>query len=80
MDLGTLMSKRGCTSSARRCARGRTPSGRRSWQAVGREVWPWIPDKVRPVIHGTVPFDDAQAAHDLMRVSGEVFGKIVLVP
>ena len=46
---------------------------------VGRSVWPLIPDKVRPVIHGTVPFDDAQAAHDLME-NGKVFGKVVLVP
>lgn len=78
LDLGTLMAKRahiiGTTLRARPHAeRAAIVSG------VGREVWPLIPDKVRPVIHGTVPFDDAQAAHDLIE-SGEVFGKVVLVP
>ncbi|NYI40082.1 NAD(P)H-quinone oxidoreductase [Demequina lutea] len=78
VDLGTLMTKRahiiGTTLRARPHAeRAAIVAG------VGREVWPLIPDKVRPVIHGTVPFDDAQAAHDLME-SGEVFGKVVLVP
>ena len=78
VDLRTLMTKRahiiGTTLRARPHAeRAAIVAG------VGREVWPLIPDKVRPVIHGTVPFDDAQAAHDLME-SGEVFGKVVLVP
>jgi NADPH:quinone reductase-like Zn-dependent oxidoreductase len=78
LDLGTLMAKRahiiGTTLRARPHAeRAAIVSG------VGREVWPLIPDKVRPVIHGTIAFDDAQAAHDLME-SGEVFGKVVLVP
>jgi putative PIG3 family NAD(P)H quinone oxidoreductase len=78
LDLGTLMAKRahiiGTTLRARPHAeRAAIVAG------VGREVWPLIPDKVRPVIHGTVAFDDAQAAHDLME-SGEVFGKVVLVP
>jgi len=78
LDLGTLMSKRariiGTTLRARPHAeRAAIVAG------VGRDVWPLIPDKVRPVIHGTMPFDDAQAAHDLME-SGEVFGKVVLVP
>ena len=78
LDLGTLMTKRariiGTTLRARPHAeRAAIVAG------VGREVWPLIPDKVRPVIYSTVPFDDAQAAHDLME-SGEVFGKVVLVP
>ena len=78
LDLGTLMSKRariiGTTLRARPHAeRAAIVAG------VGRDVWPLIPDKVRPVIHGTVPFDDAQAAHDLMEL-GKVFGKVVLVP
>ncbi len=78
LDLGTLMAKRahiiGTTLRSRPHAeRAAIVSG------VGREVWPLIPDEVRPVIYRTVPFDDAQAAHDLME-SGEVFGKVVLVP
>lgn len=78
LDLGTLMTKRariiGTTLRARpHVERAAIVAG------VGRELWPLIPDQVRPVIHGTVPFDNAQAAHDLME-SGEVFGKVVLVP
>lgn len=78
LDLGTLMSKRariiGTTLRSR-------PHAERAEivEEVRLKVWPLIPDQVRPVIHCTVPFDNAQAAHDLME-TGEVFGKIVLVP
>lgn len=78
VDLGTLMAKRAIIIGTTLRAR---PHAERAAIVAGvrREVWPLIPEKVRPVIHGTVPFDDAQAAHDLME-SGEVFGKIVLIP
>lgn len=78
VDLGTLMAKRASIIGTTLRAR---PHAERAAIVAGvrREVWPLIPEKVRPVIHGTVPFDDAQAAHDLME-SGEVFGKIVLIP
>ncbi|NTV38706.1 MAG: NAD(P)H-quinone oxidoreductase [Demequinaceae bacterium] len=78
LDLGTLMTKRARIIGT--TLRSRPHSERAAIVAdVGRSVWPLIPDKVRPVIHGTVPFADAQTAHDLME-SGEVFGKVVLVP
>ena len=78
LNLGTLMTKRAAVIGT--TLRARPHAERAAIVAgVGRDVWPLIPDKVRPVIHGTVPFDDAQAAHDLMD-SGEVFGKVVLVP
>lgn len=78
LDLGTLMTKRARIIGT--TLRSRPHAERAAIVAgVGREVWPLIPDKVRPVIYSTVPFDDAQAAHDLME-SGEVFGKVVLVP
>lgn len=78
LDLGALMSKRariiGTTLRAR-------PHAERAAivAEVERHVWPLIPDKVRPVIHCTVPLEKAQDAHDLMD-RGEVFGKVVLVP
>lgn len=78
LDLGTLMTKRARIIGT--TLRSRSHTERASIVAeVGRTVWPLIPDKVRPVIHGTIPFDNAQAAHDLME-TGEVFGKVVLVP
>lgn len=78
LDLRTLMTKR--ASIIGTTLRSRPHSERAAIVAeVGRVVWPLIPAKVRPVIHATVPFDNAQAAHDLL-ASGEVFGKIVLVP
>lgn len=78
LNLGTLMSKRariiGTTLRAR-------PHAERAAliAEVGTTVFPLIPHQVRPIIHATVPFEDAQAAHDLLD-SGEVFGKVVLVP
>jgi len=35
--------------------------------------------KIKPLIHGTIPFSDAQRAHDIMEESSHI-GKIVLVP
>ena len=47
---------------------------------VAEHVWPAVADgRVRPVVHATVPFDDAPRAHRLLE-SGEVFGKVLLVP
>ena len=78
LDLGTLMTKRARIIGT--TLRSRPHRERAAIVAeVGRGVWPLIPDKVRPLIHSTVPFAEAQRAHDLME-SGEVFGKVVLVP
>jgi len=78
VDLGTLMSKRASIIGTTLRAR---PHAERAAivAAVGREIWPLIPDKVRPIIHQSLPLKDAQAAHDLLD-SGEVFGKVILVP
>jgi NADPH2:quinone reductase len=46
-------------------------------RAVATEVWPWIPDQVRPIVHAAVPLAQAGDAHRLLE-SGEVFGKVVL--
>ena len=42
-----------------------------------REVWPLIPDRLRPVMAGRFALDDAAGAHRLMESSSHV-GKIVL--
>lgn len=78
LDLATLMQKRATVLATTLRAR---PHAQRAGivAAVGRHVWPLIPDTVRPIIQGTVPFHDAQSAHDLME-HGDVFGKLVLVP
>jgi NADPH2:quinone reductase len=47
--------------------------------AVQREVWPLIAaGKMKPVIDGTFPLAEAQAAHDRMRGSQHI-GKILLM-
>jgi NADPH:quinone reductase-like Zn-dependent oxidoreductase len=48
--------------------------------AVREQVWPMVADgRVRPVVHARVPLADAADAHRMLD-SGEVFGKLLLVP
>jgi putative PIG3 family NAD(P)H quinone oxidoreductase len=48
--------------------------------ALEREVWPPVAaGRVRPIVHRTFPLGQAADAHRLLE-SGEVIGKIVLVP
>ncbi len=43
-------------------------------------VWPMVEDgRVRPVVHARVPLDEAARAHEMLE-SGQVFGKVLLVP
>jgi len=43
-------------------------------------VWPMVADgRVRPVVHDRVPLAEAARAHEALE-SGEVFGKLLLVP
>ncbi len=78
MNLGTLMTKRlhviGTTLRSR-------PHHERAAivAAVGREVWPWIPSKVSPLLHAALPLEEAARAHDML-AGGEVAGKLVLTP
>lgn len=47
---------------------------------VRRHVWPFVEDgSVQPVVHARVPFDEAPQAHRLLE-SGDVFGKVLLLP
>jgi NADPH:quinone reductase-like Zn-dependent oxidoreductase len=78
VDLGTLLAKR--ASIIGTTLRSRPHHERAAIvAAVAREVWPLIPREVRPIIHSTFSFDEAQSAHDALD-SGDVFGKLVLIP
>jgi NADPH2:quinone reductase len=57
----------------------RTPEEKgRIAAALEREVWPLLEaGRVAPVIHASVPLEDAGRAHQMLE-SGEVIGKIVL--
>ncbi|WP_236683207.1 NAD(P)H-quinone oxidoreductase [Demequina sediminicola] len=78
LDLGVLLTKRarivGTTLRAR-------PHEQKAAIVAGvaRDIIPLVPDAVRPVIHGSYPLAEAQAAHDALRAGG-VFGKLILSP
>jgi NADPH:quinone reductase-like Zn-dependent oxidoreductase len=44
---------------------------------VRSSVWPLIPSRLRPVIHGVFPLEEAGEAHRVMEEDGP-FGKLVL--
>lgn len=76
IDLGTMLSRRlsviGTTLRSR-------PLAERTEIVAGveRDVWPLIPERIRPVTHATFPLADAAAALAALE-SGEVAGKLVL--
>ncbi|EYR63170.1 NADPH:quinone oxidoreductase [Actinotalea ferrariae CF5-4] len=79
LDLGTLLTKRarvlGTTLRSR-------PAGEKAAVVAGvaRDLWPLVAaGAVRPVVAARMPLAEAGRAHDLLR-SGQVFGKVVLVP
>lgn len=48
--------------------------------AVAADAWPLLDDgRLRPVIHARLPLAEAARAHTMLE-SGEVFGKVLLVP
>lgn len=76
LDLGMLLAKRATVLGT--TLRSRPLAERvRIVERVGREVWPLVPDRVRPVVHATVPLGRAHEAHRMLE-SGEAFGKVVL--
>ena len=71
LDLGALLRKRGAVIAT--ALRG--PAGRRrrprSAPSVVEHVWPLVADgPVRPIVHATLPLEEAAAAHALMESSG----------
>lgn len=79
LDLAALMAKRAVVTGT--TLRPRTvPEKTAVVAAVSEHVLPLVADgRVRPVVHARLPLDRAADAHRLMD-SGEVFGKVVLLP
>jgi putative PIG3 family NAD(P)H quinone oxidoreductase len=82
LDLGLLLMKRASIHGTTLRAR---PAGEKAQivaQVTGH-AWPLVghgPDaRIRPVVHARLPLAEAGRAHELLD-SGEVFGKLVLVP
>ncbi len=81
LDINKLLRKRGTVTAL--SLRGRPvdgPNGKGAIVAGVREqVWPMIADgRVQPIVHGTVPMQDAREAHRELEAGG-VVGKILLV-
>jgi len=79
IDLNVLMSKRAAVVGTTLRSR---PAAQKTdlVAAVRAHVWPMVADgRVRPLVHARVPLDRAADAHRLLD-SGEVFGKLLLVP
>ena len=77
LDIATLLRKRGAVVATSLRAR---PVADKSaiCASVVEHVWPLVADgRVRPIVHGTMPLEEARAAHELME-SGDHMGKILL--
>ncbi len=79
LDLALLLQRR--ASVAGTTLRSRPAEQKTALVAAVREhVWPMVADgRVRPVVHTRLPLDRAADAHRLLD-SGEVFGKLLLLP
>jgi len=79
LDLGRLLARRATVAGT--TLRSRKPEEKAQIvHEVLTHVWPMVEDgRVRPVVHARVPLDEAALAHELLE-SGEVFGKVLLVP
>lgn len=76
LNLGSLLAKRAHIIGT--TLRSRPLDQRRAIvAAVCENIWPLVPERVRPIIHATYPLDQAAQAHRALD-SGEVFGKVVL--
>ncbi len=77
LNLATLLGKRGAVIATSLRAR---PAEDKAAICAGvvEHVWPLVAQgHVRPIVHATMPLDQARAAHELMGASGHT-GKIVL--
>lgn len=77
LDINALLRKRGAVFATSLRARP-TEEKAAICAAVVEHVWPLVAaGEVRPVVHGTMPLEEARAAHELME-SGDHTGKILL--
>ncbi|GGC02871.1 NAD(P)H-quinone oxidoreductase [Cellulomonas carbonis] len=79
LDLGLLLTRRATVLGT--TLRSRPPAEKAAIVAgVARDVWPLVASgAIRPVVHERVPLADAARAHEAL-ASGDVFGKVLLVP
>lgn len=79
LDLGLLMARRGSVIGTTLRARPLAEK-ERIVADVREHAWPMLTDgRLRPVVHARLPLARAADAHRLLD-SGEVFGKVLLVP
>jgi putative PIG3 family NAD(P)H quinone oxidoreductase len=77
LDINALLRKRGAVIATSLRARP-TEEKAAICASVVEHVWPLVAaGRVRPVVHGTMPLEEARAAHELME-SGDHTGKILL--
>lgn len=79
IDLSTLLMKRASLHGT--TLRSRPAEEKARIVAAVRElIWPALSaHEISPVVHAHFPLGQAQAAHDLLN-TGEVFGKVLLIP
>lgn len=79
LDLGLLLARRASVTGT--TLRARPAAEKAAIVAAVREhVWPMLEDgRLRSVVHARLPLAEAGDAHELL-ASGEVFGKVLLVP
>ncbi|RYV51589.1 NAD(P)H-quinone oxidoreductase [Pengzhenrongella frigida] len=79
LDLGLLLTRRASVIGTTLRARS-TAEKTALVAALCAHAWPMLDDgRLRPIVHARIPFDRAREAHELLE-SGEVFGKVLLVP
>lgn len=79
LDLGLLLARRARVVGTTLRARPREDKAR-IVADVAAAVWPMLDDgRLRPVVHARLPLSQAPEAHRLLD-SGDVFGKVLLVP
>jgi NADPH:quinone reductase len=79
IDLGELLARRGSVRTTTLRSRPALDKARLV-AAVREHAWPLVLEgRLRPVVHAALPLQDAGRAHELL-ASGEVLGKLLLVP
>ncbi len=79
LDLGLLLTRRASVIGT--TLRSRPAEEKAALvAAVHRGAWPMLEDgRLRPLVHARFPFAQAAEAHELLE-SGQVFGKVLLLP
>lgn len=79
IDLAVLLAKRATVHGTTLRSRSLAEKAAIVAEVIDR-VWPLIEaDRVQPVVHARLPLAEAGRAHELLE-SGEVFGKLLLIP